>query len=164
MNTIPIPEWVKDLKEQDEAEQSRIELRRLSQLQAERAVTADGPNFFRDLIEAISVNVTGIQMLGICGSVTKVIEDKREWQWRITVERRSALPKSTWVNIFYAPGDKSIRLLARNLNTILGQPSELTLCDVGGKVGVVSEELPAGSSAREAAELIVQQMVAAIRA
>jgi hypothetical protein len=156
-------EWIQEIDRLDREDATRRELNRLAHVQATSVVKQDGPQFFHDLLAALELNAEGIKILGLLGRVEMISEDQTECQWRITVERRSAIPKSTWVNLFYAPGDESIRLHTRDLNTIFGKPTELTLCDVGGRAACVSDGLPAGSTAHDAAKLIVSRMVTAIR-
>lgn len=164
MNRATSLDWIEEINRQDQEENAKAALKRLAQPQATAVVKRDGPQFFRNFIAALELNAEGIKDIGLLGRVEKIREDQTEWQWRITVERRSAIPRSTWVNVFYALGGQSITLHTPDLNTIFGRSTELTLCDPCGNAGCVSDDLPPGSSALAAAKLVAKRMVAAIRA
>jgi hypothetical protein len=159
--------WLSSLKQEIDAEQSKKELASQQRLHAEYVVKRDGPEFYNAFVRELAINTGELKTLGHgwTGRTVTVSDDsKPECQCNVTVEHRGPITQSTWVKILYSRGSGAIVVLQADLGTRLGRPTELTFCLCGnGYLGVVGDDLPPGSNAREAAELVVQRMVAIVR-
>lgn len=166
MEDVALPEWIKDIRDTDEAERSTADLRASKALLADSAIKRDGPVFFREFTAALALNASALEAIGLHGEAFNAGREKDpEMYWKVIVERHSQSPRSKSMNVFYAPGEDSIRTYTPDDRHIGGGvPKKLVFC-VGpqGQIGVVSPGVPRDSTAASAARLLIEEMVRAIR-
>jgi hypothetical protein len=104
----PIPSWIKKIKEEKEQDATRAEYEAQHAALAAKTIEADGPAFWKQLLEELEITVHSLPAIGVSASMSDLSKQTEEG-CQISVARESAFPAIAYVNVFYAPGSNSIR-------------------------------------------------------
>lgn len=149
-------EWIEKLKAEDKAGQQVIDEIEQTEDQAERAIAAGAPGFWREFLKDVELSVEALGELDLEGSSSEIEPNG----CHIEVGRSGAQPKHTWTNVFFSDNPAHVRFLELN------QPKahDLVFQLRTGVLVVTSQDPPYPSmNAEQAAHYIVERMVRWVR-
>lgn len=156
MNDSIKPKWVKNRESQAILIEAKREARTEREKAALKKIEATGPEFWRQLLIELRVNVDALGGLGASGKVDSHFdENTHEEICRVDVVKKGPIIGMTYVGLFYKPGDIKIRSLAKE-----GEGVTYTLCVSRGcdDLRVVSSDGVEPLTAKEMAETIVEEL------
>jgi hypothetical protein len=142
MNDALMPDWIRRIKDQDEAAKSSDDLKRQSQILAGEQLLAKGPDFWKQLTEQLEIAATHCASIGIRATCSHLgpQESKREPGSRaprgVRLELTAGFPnvRIIYTNIWYTPGNAYIGLFTLDFpeKRIDLRVSEGTVCALVG--------------------------------
>jgi hypothetical protein len=159
MNPQLVPDWIKHLKAEEAGKRSQTDSEAAKQLCAATTITAQGPEFWRQLFRELALNTDSLPELGLQGSATIQDTSTSEMCYRIEVSLRAAWPKMTYTNLFYVQGAQVIRGHTFEDTTFKLQFALGT----DGSFGVILENPMAPTNPEQTAQWIVERMVQLIK-
>jgi hypothetical protein len=123
-------------------------------------INAGAPNFMSKLAKELVSACLELEGMSLCGTFLDFSEPQVEIRYRVSVARLGIFPRTTQIEIFYAPGSWFIRF-----NTLEGVAYNLHLGVQPGttEVGFFSESGMTFMGPEKAARFIVEPMVRRIR-
>lgn len=109
-----IPDWIKKQKRQKAEEKRQANEISQRQLEAAMLIQQGGPDFWKQLVDRVGVNVRALPELEgeeLTGSVSLSAASGGELSCFIQVDRRSVRfgPELSHMSLFYRPGESRIR-------------------------------------------------------
>ena len=158
MNDALKPSWVKRRESQAILVEAKREARTEKEKAALNKIEAEGPEFWRQLLIELSINVhdDAIGGLGASGRITaKFNESAQEETCRVDFVKKGPIVGMTYVDLFYVRGDTKIRS-----HTKEGEAVTYVFCVVPGRTDlrVMPNDDVRCISAREMAEVIVDSL------
>jgi hypothetical protein len=110
MNNPIVPDWIKKIKADDEKKDLIAEKEAWRRLAGEKAIKADGPEFWKQLLKELKITVDGLASIEIQASVADCGSKlSSEESYRITLTAGSFFPRHIYIDLFYSPGAPHIR-------------------------------------------------------
>jgi hypothetical protein len=164
MNDVLIPEWLKELENEADLDAARRDAAEQRAIAAQLALDTDGPEFWHQLLKGLSINSDALEKMkkvGVRGHASTFGNPRGgEQRCRVDIARTGIMPKLTWTDLFYTPGDSAIRC-----HTLEGEVKNFAFCILPKRkgLGVLQDGEFAPMNAEEMAETIVMQMVSRVR-
>jgi len=159
MDEMLMPDWIKQIKAEDDLSNARNDAERDRHRAAEVTVIANGPDFWKQLLKELKITVDNLDAIRCRGSLTIMGDPRVEQTCRVLVARKSIIPNQTYTDLFYSLGSMAIRCMSMD-----GPLPNLSFCVCPKKgVSLVSDEHLSPMNTEEAAQLIVQRMVNMVR-
>src|SRR5579872_3768726 len=111
MNDDLVPDWIKRIRDKDEADNAEAELSRLRQRTAQNLVQTEGIKFWKQLTKELEIAAHACSRIGITANCTSESNRSEPTQYgvRVNMSAGSPLAKVVHTNIWYTAGDGYIR-------------------------------------------------------
>ncbi len=149
------PEWIKQIKEADDAATAHAELRKHRRVAAEKTLAADGPEFWKQLVREFSNAVNAMSQINVRGTLSD-IGGNGQGAYQIQLTAGFPNVRTIYTNVFY-------RGNTLDCYTPMGQLHSIALGvdDMGRIVGVGNDNRPV--LAPQLAQVIIQPMLDFVR-
>jgi hypothetical protein len=147
------PAWIQRKAEQLEREKTKTQIEKWRTLAAEKAIKADGPDFWRNFLRELQSAVMSVSHLGLQGSM-EPIECAPSEGHKICVSGTTAFPGYAYMHVFFdGGGAKSIRCDSQD-----GRRFNLRFCLDDEQLKVQCDGVGDLLTAERAAELVMDPM------
>jgi hypothetical protein len=154
MDEALVPQWMKNMRQEDELAEAKKESARRLEVEASPLLQQEGPRFWDQLQQSLAVAVDSLPVLNLSGSISRFSEGIR-----IEVVYYHLVPVQTYTDIFYDPGIAVIRC-----STMSGGICRLYLRALPGKeVAAIAELDGPPLDPERASEYILRPMVDSVR-
>lgn len=137
VNEVLVPDWIKKEAAQMNAEKARQDADEQRKITLSVLTRADGPKFWKNLHKESALNTDALPKIGLSGDTSNVSSPGQgEEHFRISVNKRGAVPPFTYADLFYLPESGSIRC-----STMEGQSSTFYFCvfPVNQSLGIMQD-------------------------
>jgi hypothetical protein len=150
MDETLVPEWIKKLQQEHELAEAEKNNARKREIESSKLLRQEGPEFWAQLQQRLSVAVDSLPVLKLSGSISHFREGIR-----VDVVYQHLIPIQTYTDISYDPGNVAVRC-----STMNGGICQLYLC-VADNNEIVAFSEPDGPpmDPEQAAEFILRPMV-----
>jgi hypothetical protein len=159
MNEVLVPDWIRRIEAKEAAVISQAQAETDRQRVAALTIQAEGPEFWRQLVKELAINMENLPRIGIRGSMAKVANSEIEEGFQVNVVLEGVFPNQTYTNIFYGKGRSIIRC-----HTLEGSAFRISLGVLpNGKIVATSDSDDIHMNPERTAQFIVERMVDMIR-
>jgi hypothetical protein len=155
MTTSLAPDWLKGFEAQENAERLDSEGEAERTASAERGIRAKAPDFMQDLGRELSLLASVLDNTRRVANVMLAGSPRAELHIRVSMRRVSAVPRSTYTDLFYTTGHLAIRV-----TTVEGESFFLSFCvDEENQPRVVEGASIALMDHKQVAQFIIEKMM-----
>ena len=156
MTDLQAPEWIKQLKVEQDQERKTTERVAERALLREKAIVSDGPAFWKRLLKELQRTIDGLPPIGITGTLTPINVSTEE-AYEVGLTRVAETPTQVQTKVFYKAGNRMIRSHSSDrsyseLAFTLGENNELMVVGVDGA-------MPAEQVAQQIIEPMVRRLL-----
>jgi hypothetical protein len=145
MNDDLIPKWIKQIKDNDEAQKSEAELNRLRNLTAQAVVQSEGPRFWKQLAKDLEIAANACSKIGITATCNSLGNQAQPGEHGVRVDMNAGFPfhKIAHTILWYTEGSGYIRWITmedqeKRIPLAIGPTGEISA--VGASGGILGAE------------------------
>jgi len=157
-----IPEWIKNIRDQDELKTAKADANMQRQLLAKKTIETDGPAFWKQLLKELELQTRALAIIprlrGSLAGIETAIPTGEEAR-HVAIFYSGLVPQDTSTNIFYKPGQSFIRC-----HTQEGDAINFQLFAKDRTIYALDPDDGLAMDAEQCATKIIQPMVLKVRA